>query len=371
MFIPLVDLKAQFQTIKAELNKAIFKVINETKFIQGQDVNKFEEEFAQYIGAKYCLGVNSGTDALILGVRALNLPSGEVLIPANTYISTALAASGNSLKPVFVDVDENDFGINLADLQRKINSRTRALIVVHLYGQPDKIDEIKKIIKKPRKKIYLIEDACQAHGAKYKGFKVGNFGIFSAFSFYPGKNLGAYGDAGALVTNQTKLAGKLRLLREYGQRKKYFHDCLGTNSRLDTIQAGILRVKLKYLDKWNSNRKQIALQYTKLLNKKIPQIKTPKVFPERESVFHLYVIRTAKRDLLLDYLNKKEIQALIHYPIPLHLQEAFKYLGYRRGDLPVVERVSSEITSLPCYPELTSEMVEDIVGKIKFFYERH
>ena len=372
MLIPFVDLKSQYQSIKKEINLAIKKVILSSQFIQGEEVKKFEEEFANYLGAKYCIGVNSGTDALILGIRALEIEKGsEIIVPANTFIATALGVSENGLKPVFVDIDEQDYGINIADLKRKINSKTKAIILVHLYGQPDKIDEVKEIIKKSGKKIYLIEDACQAHGAKYKGKRVGNFGIFSAFSFYPGKNLGAYGDGGAIVTNDKKLAEKIKLLREYGQKKKYYHETLGINSRLDSIQAAILRVKLKYLNKWNKERQEHALLYNKLIQKNIPEIVTPKFFSDRESVFHLYVVKVKKRDQLLDYLIKNNIQALIHYPIPLHLQNAYKFLGYKKGDLPIVEKVSKEIISLPMFAELKKSQIKSIINIMNNFYEKN
>lgn len=370
MVVPFVDLAAQYKEIRVEIDTAIANVINSSKFIGGDDVVRFEEEFANYIGSKFCIGVNSGTDALILGVRALGLSQGdEVIISANTYISGALAASENRAKPVFIDIDEKDFGINLKDLADKINNRTKAVIVTHLNGQPDKIDEVRNILKKSGKKIYLIEDACQAHGAFYKDKRVGSFGIFSAFSFYPGKNLGAYGDAGAIITNDKKLADKYKLLREYGQTKKYYHDNLGVNSRLDSIQAAVLRVKLPYLDKWNNQRKQIAFVYSKYLNKNLPFIKTPDKFNNRESIYHLYVIRIANRDKLLNYLAKNNIQALIHYPVPLHLQNAYKYLGYLKGDLPIVERVSSEILSIPIYPQLGKEKQDYILEKITEFYK--
>jgi dTDP-4-amino-4,6-dideoxygalactose transaminase len=238
IIIPFIDLKAQYKSIKTEVDKTIANVFTRAQFIQGEEVADFEREFASYIGSGYCAGVNSGTDALILGVRALDLPPGdEVVVPVNTYMSTALGASENNLKPVFVDIDEGDFGISLSDLKKKITSRTKAVMVAHLYGQPDKIDEIRDIIKKTRRKIYLIEDACQAHGASYKGKRAGSFGVFAAFSFYPSKNLGAYGDGGAIVTDDRKLAEKHRLFREYGQRRRYFHETMGVNSRLDTIQA--------------------------------------------------------------------------------------------------------------------------------------
>ncbi len=370
MRIPFVDLSAQYKEIKTEIDIAVARIIDSSKFIGGEDVGKFEEEFARYIGNAYCIGVNSGTDALILGVRALGLGQGdEIIIPANTYMSGALAASENGAKPVFVDIDEEDFGINLKNLTNKINNRTRAVIITHLNGQPDKIDEVKNILKKFGRKIYLIEDACQAHGAFYKNKRVGSFGIFSAFSFYPGKNLGAYGDAGAIATNDKMLAGKYKLLREYGQIKKYHHDSIGVNSRLDSIQAAVLRIKLPHLDKWNNERRKIALKYSSYLNEHFSFIKTPDNFNNRESIYHLYVIRIANRNKLLNYLEKNGIQVLIHYPVPLHLQKAYRYLGYSEGDLPIVEKVSSEILSLPIYPELNKEKLDYILEKITKFYK--
>ncbi len=373
MQIPFVDLKTQYQTIRKDINKAISTVINTSQFIQGEETKRFEEEFGKYISTKYCLGVNSGTDALILGIRALGLPSGsEIIVPANTFIATALAVSENDLKPVFVDIDETDYGMELSDLKRKITSRTRAVIAVHLYGQPEKLDEIKKIIKKSKQKIYLIEDACQAHGAFYKTKLVGNFGIFAAFSFYPGKNLGAYGDGGAIVTNDKKIAEKVKFLREYGQKKKYYHITVGVNSRLDSLQAAILKVKLKHLDKWNGKRQEIAKIYSTLLDKLSPHILyTPKIFKDRQSVFHLYVVRVKKRDGLLKYLQENGIQALIHYPTPLHLQKTYSFLGYKKGDLPIVEGVAEQIISLPIFPDLTKKQIKYIVKKIADFYEKN
>ena len=371
MTIPFVDLKIQYQSIKKHIDTAISEVITNTRFIQGKEVSLFEKEFATFLGAKYCIGVNSGTDALILGIRALNLnPGDEVIVPVNTFIATALGVSENKLKPVFVDMDPEDYGMDLDDLEKKITSKTRAILPVHLFGQPEKLDEIKKIIKKSEKQIYLIEDACQAHGAEYKGKKVGSMGIFSAFSFYPGKNLGAYGDGGAIVTNDAKLAETYHMLREYGSKVKYIHDTVGTNTRLDTIQAAILRVKLQYLEKWNNKRQQNAALYTKLFQKELPNIKTPPYILGRESVFHLYIIEVEKRDELLTYLNSHGVQALIHYPIPLHMQKAFADLGYKKGDFPHAEKSAKRMLSLPMFPELTKEQIIYVVGTIKDFYGR-
>lgn len=371
MKIPFVDLKKQYQILKKDIDKSIKDVIAGSRFIQGDEVGQFEKEFAGYLNIKHCLGVGSGTEALILGIRALGLYSqDEVIVPANTFIATALGITENNLKPVFVDIDESDFGINLSDLRRKITHRTKAVIIVHLFGQPDKIEEIKKIISQTKRKIYLIEDCCQAHGAKYKGKSVGNFGVFGAFSFYPGKNLGAYGDAGAIVTKDDRLEKKYRQLREYGQKKKYYHEILGINSRLDTIQAAILRVKLRHLDDWNEKRQRWAAYFNKsIINKKMLEMKTPQIYPQRKSVFHLYVIRTKKRDELSSYLNKNNIQSLIHYPIPLHLQHAFKYLGYHKGDMPIVEKIAGEILSLPIFPELNYQEIDFMVNKIQEFFK--
>jgi len=365
MKVPFVDLSTQYRTLQKPLTRAIQNVLKDTQFIQGAEVTLFEKEFAKFQGAGYCIGVNSGTDALILGIKALHLPFGsEVIIPVHTFIATALGATQNNLTPVFVDADPDDYGMDLADLKKKITSKTKAIIAVHLYGQPEKIDEIKKIIKDSN--IHLIEDACQAHGAMYKGKKVGTFGVFSAFSFYPGKNLGAYGDSGAVITNYAKVAKQVKLLREYGQEKKYHHTILGTNTRLDTMQAAILRTKLPYLDRWNTLRQKWAAYYSKKLMK---GIMTPKIIVGRRSVFHLYVVQVDKRDNLLRVLIKHGIQTLIHYPIPLHLQPAFKYLGYKKGDFPNAERISRKIISLPMHPDLTKKQVDFVIDTIKKFYE--
>lgn len=371
MTIPFVDLKAQYLSIKKPVDSAISEVISNSRFIHGSEVVMFEREFAAYLGAKYCIGVNSGTDALILGIRALGLQSGdEVIVPAHTFIATALGVTENRLKPVFVDMDPHDSGISIPDLRKKITLKTKAIIVVHLYGRPDKLDEIAEIIRATGRNIHLIEDACQAHGAEHKEKKAGSRGIFSTFSFYPGKNLGAYGDGGAIVTSSDELAGKFRLLREYGQKEKYVHETLGVNSRLDTIQAAVLRVKLEKLDGWNSKRRTNATYYSEKLVYLSRYIQTPKDFPDRKSVFHLFVIEADRRNELHKFLNDRGIQTLIHYPIPLHLQGAFSYLGYKKGDFPNAEKSAARILSLPMYPELTKKQIDFIVSAIGEFYER-
>ncbi len=370
MLIPFIDLNSQYKSIKTSVDSAIEKVLKDSHFVGGQEVGLFEAEFVKYLGAKYCISVNSGTDALILGMRGLNLKSGdEVIVPTFTFVATALSVSENNLKPIFVDVDENDYGINLDDLKKKITHRTKAIILVHLYGQPDKIDEVKEIIKKTGRKIYLIEDAAQAHGAEYKGKKVGTFGVFSAFSFYPTKNLGAYGDGGAIVTNDAKLAHQYRLLKEYGQKKKYFYQSFGINSRLDTLQAAILRVKLKCLDHWNAARRNLAHYYTDTLKQNNVSVITPKEYSGRKNIYHVYAIRSKRRNQLQEYLKKNLIATIIHYPSSIHRQIPYlHYLNHQRR-LPIAEKISSEILSLPIYPELTTSMIDYIVKRINNFFE--
>ncbi len=367
--VPFVDLHAQYKHLEKDVQKVLHTTLEESYFVHGHQVQNFEEEFARYIGTTSCVAVNSGTDALLLGMRALNLDhGGEVLMATNSFFAAALSASENGLKPVFCDIDEKDNGINLDDLKRKITSRTRAIILVHLYGQPDKIDEVRDIIKTSHKNILLIEDACQAHGAMYKSHKAGTYGIFSAYSFYPTKNLGAYGDGGAIVTSDSQLTKKLRMLREYGQIDKYHHEIIGLNSRLDTIQAAILSLKLKHLDNWNKKRQQLASDYTQLIKKQIPSIKPPSEFKDRKSIYHLYTIQAQKRDLLWQYLHKKGVITHIHYPVPLHLQRAYSYLKYKPGDLPISEEIAHELLSLPLYPEISAKSMQYVVETIKSFY---
>lgn len=369
MSVPFVDLKGQYHNIQSEIDAAIKRVLEKGQFIGGEEVEDFENEFAAYLDSKHCVSMNSGTDALILGVRALDLPSGsEVILPANTFYATALAASENNLRPVFTDIDETDFGMDLSDLKKKITSKTKAVIAVHLYGQPDKMDEIQEVIKQSGKDIHFIEDAAQTHGAKLNGKRVGTTGIFAAFSFYPGKNLGAYGDGGALTTQDDALAKKYKLLREYGSEQKYYHKSLGRNSRLDTLQAAILRIKLKHLDTWNAQRQKLAAYYTEKLAS-IKGISVPHHFENRAGIYHVYVIRASKRDELQKYLASKGITTIIHYPVPLHLQEAYAYLGYKTGDLPKTEKACEEILSSPMYPEMTTEQADEVIKVIREFYQ--
>jgi len=369
--IPLIDLKAQYHSIKKDIDRALLETLEAGHFVHGVHVEQFEKEFAKYIGTHYSIGVNSGTDALLIGIRALGYkPGDEIIIPANTFMATVTAIVENGLRPVFVDIQDDDYGIDLEDLQKKITSKTRAVIIVHLFGQPEKIDEIQDALNEADHHIDLIEDACQAHGAYYKGKRIGTFGTFAAFSFYPGKNLGAYGDGGAVTTSNPKIAGMIRLLHDHGQDAKYRHVIIGLNSRLDEMQAAVLRVKLKYLEQWNRTRIEIAAYYTQLIGEHAPYVKTPPTLPDRESVHNLFVVRVPQRDQLLQYLKRHDIQTRIPYPVPLHLQRATIGLGYKDGDMPITEACANDMLALPMFPELTAEQCRRIVGAISDFYSR-
>jgi len=368
MNVPFVDLRGHHKMHEAKLMKKIKRICRAGNFIESKEVKAFEQEFSDYIGVAHTIGLNSGTDALTLGLRALDLPTGsEILIPANTYFSAGLAVLLNNNKPVFVDVDLHDYGIDLDDMKKKITQRTRAVITTHLYGQADKIENIQNIIKNKGGKIHLVEDAAQAHGACYNKKRVGGFGTFAAFSFYPTKNLGAYGDGGAITTNDDKLARKISMLKSYGQSKKNHHDILGGNSRLDEIQAAILRVHLQHLDVENAKRQKNAKLYEELLND-TPNIVTPLKFANRKSVYHLYAIMTPRRAALQKYLKEHGVQTQVHYPIPLHLQPAFSKLGYKRGGLPNAEKIARRILSLPMFPHISTSHITYVVKKVNTFF---
>lgn len=362
--IPFVDLKKQYMTIKDEIDVAIKKVLNSSDYILGKELDLFEQEFAKFCNTKFAIGVDSGTSAIELALRALNIGVGdEVITAANTFFATVVSIAITGAKPVLIDIEPDTYNIDPKLLQKSITKKTKAIIPVHLYGQPVEMDEIKRIAQKFNLKI--IEDACQSHGAYYKGKKVGSLGNIGCFSFYPGKNLGAYGDGGMITTNNSKVYNNVLMLRNYGQKKKYYHSMLGYNRRLDTLQSAILRVKLKYLSDWNEKRKQNAEYYNELFKNSC--VITPKIAKNRTHIFHLYVIRIFRRDELLDYLLKNEISCGIHYPIPIHLQKAFKYLGYKKGDFPITEKYAKQILSLPMFPELTKEEIERIATKILEF----
>ena len=355
--VPFVDLGVQYRAISAEIDDAISKVIQDADFILGREVRLFEEEFAEFCDSSYAVGVDSGTSALELALRAFDIgPGDEVITAANSFIASALGISHAGAKPVLVDVDPFTYTLDVKALERAITRRTKAIIPVHLYGHPAHMGPIRQLAD--RHGLVVIEDACQAHGASYKGKRVGSLGHSAAFSFYPGKNLGAYGDGGMVVTKDRKIADRLEMLRNYGQKEKYKHLFRGYNRRLDTMQAAILRVKLKYLEKWNAARRWNAKLYQKHLEGS--GVVVPGEAGGAESVWHLYVIRTERRDALKEHLVIKGINASIHYPIPIHLQPAYQDLGYKRGDFPVTEAYADRILSLPMYAELSDRQIEFI-----------
>jgi len=355
--VPFVDLGVQYRAISAEIDDAISKVIQDADFILGREVRLFEEEFAEFCDSSYAVGVDSGTSALELALRAFDIgPGDEVITAANSFIASALGISHAGAKPVLVDVDPFTYTLDVKALERAITRRTKAIIPVHLYGHPAHMGPIRQLAD--RHGLVVIEDACQAHGASYKGKRVGSLGHAAAFSFYPGKNLGAYGDGGMVVTKDRKIANRLEMLRNYGQKEKYKHLFRGYNRRLDTMQAAILRVKLKYLEKWNAARRWNAKLYQKHLEGS--GVVVPGEAGGAESVWHLYVIRTERRDALKEHLVIKGINASIHYPIPIHLQPAYQDLGYKRGDFPVTEAYADRILSLPMYAELSDRQIEFI-----------
>jgi dTDP-4-amino-4,6-dideoxygalactose transaminase len=366
MNVPLVDLPTSIKKSKKEIFQTIKKAIISSSFILGDQVKEFEDNFAKYVGAKYCIGVGSGTDALMLSLKAYGIGEGdEVIIPAFTFIATALAVIHAGARPVFVDIIFDSHLIDYKEIENRITKKTKVIIPVHLYGQPCEMDEIKKIAKKH--KLIVLEDACQAHGSLYKKKYAGALGDVAAFSFYPAKNLGAFGDAGAITTSNKKIAEKLILLRNYGAEEKYVHKLIGYNSRLDSLQAAILNIKLRFLDKQNKKRKKHAHLYSSFL-KDLP-VELSSESTNIQSNYHLYTICVKKRNELLEYLKSKNIYCGIHYPMPLHLQPALVYLNHKIGDFPISEKVASETLSLPMYPEMTNEQIEYICKQIKEFFE--
>lgn len=362
--IPLVDLHAQYAAIRGDIDSAIQNVIDTTSFIMGPDVRRFEEAFAAFCGVTHCVGVSNGTAALELALRALQIgPGAEVITPSHTFIATAEAISNVGAKPVFVDIDPETYTVTPAAVTAAITPITRAILPVHLYGQPAAMTGLNEIAK--QRGLVVIEDAAQAHGATWQGKMTGSLADAACFSFYPGKNLGAYGDAGAVTTNDAGLAEQIRLLRNHGRRSKYVHDIVGTNERIDTLQAAILAAKLPYLAKWTAKRQALAARYTELLAN--CEVNLPQVAPGATSAWHLYVIRTPRRDQLLHFLKENGVEGGIHYPVPLHLQPAYASLGYQRGDLPVTEAIADTCLSLPLYPEMTGAQQDRIVELIYTF----
>lgn len=349
--LEFVDLARQYASLQTELDTAVLRAIGRGDYILGEDLRAFEEEFAAYLDVPHAIGVGDGTDALCLALRALGIGTGdEVIVPANTFIATALAVSNAGARPVLVDCEPQFYNLDVAAARAAITPRTKAIIPVHLYGQSADMDAILEVAR-PRG-IRIIEDAAQAHGARYKGRRCGGLGDVGCFSFYPGKNLGAYGDGGAIVTRDAALAERIRHLRNWGQREKYVHTEKGCNSRLDTVQAAVLRVKLRRLDAWNARRRQLAARYHELLADST--LTLPQAAPWAEPVWHLYVVQTAERARLQQALDAANIGHGIHYPVPIHLQPAYADLGHRRGDFPVAEALAERILSLPIFPELTA-----------------
>ncbi len=366
MKIPLVDLKAQYTAIKEEIDEAMGRVLNNCNFILGEEVRLFEEEFAAFCRAECAVGIASGTAALHLALRACGVGAGdEVITTPLTFIATAEAISHCGARPVFVDIDPLTYNIDPPRIEAAVNEKTRAILPVHLYGQPANMKPILEIAH--RYKLKVIEDAAQAHGASYQGRPVGTLGDAACFSFFPGKNLGAYGDAGAVVTNDPEIADKVRLLRNHGRHDKYEHLIEGYGERLDALQAAVLRVKLRHLPDWTSARQRVARQYTELLSN-LDWLITPYCQPLAQHVYHLYVVRVQRREELQHWLKSREIATGVHYPIPLHLQPAYSHLGYVKGDFPEAEQAASEILSLPMYPELASSQIKAIVEALTGFY---
>jgi dTDP-4-amino-4,6-dideoxygalactose transaminase len=358
--IPLVDLGAQHRQIADEVARGFEAVFSNTSFILGAQVEAFEKAFAQFVGAKHCIGVANGTDALELAVRAAGIgPGDEVVLPTNTFIATALAVARAGATPVLVDADPVHHLIDVEQAATKITKRTRALMPVHLYGQVAPMEAIQSLAK--LHDLVVIEDAAQAQGATRGGVSAGSFGLAAGTSFYPGKNLGAYGDAGAVTTNSDQIAEKVRALRNYGSQIKYHHPETGFNSRLDTLQAVVLAAKLPRLADWNRARREAARRYRELLGG-LSGVVLPEAAAGNEHVFHVYVVRVPRRDDVLKKLNAEGIGAGIHYPVPIHLQGAFKQLGHQRGAFPVAEKASDEILSLPMFAEITAEQQERVAA---------
>ncbi|MDD5362996.1 MAG: DegT/DnrJ/EryC1/StrS family aminotransferase [Ignavibacteria bacterium] len=369
MKVPFVDLKTQYNSIKEEVGAAINEVLDNTAYILGKSVYNFEDKFAKAHGLKHCFGVSSGTDGNHLAIWSLGISAGdEVIIPANTFIATAWGTTLCGAKPVFADCHPDSYNIDASKIENLITPNTKAIVAVHLYGQPADMDELKKIAA--RHNIHLVEDCAQAHLSEYKGTRVGSFGITSSFSFYPGKNLGAYGEGGAVCTNDDEIASKLKMMREHGSHEKYTHLVYGHNYRMEGIQGAVLGVKMNHIEKWTEERRSAASLYKKYF-KDIPEVILPKEMDYSKHVYHLFVIRTTSseiRNKLQAYLSEKGIATGLHYPIPLHLQPCFSHLNYKKGDMPVSENLADCGLSLPIYPELSEEQIIYISDCVKSFY---
>jgi dTDP-4-amino-4,6-dideoxygalactose transaminase len=365
MEVPFVDLRSEHRILRDELNEAIQQVMDRSDFALGKDVSLFEEEFARFCGTEYAVGVDSGLAALELGLRAYGIgPGDEVIVPAHTFVATAAAASFAGARPVFVDVEKSTYNMDIGQIEAAINTRTRAIIPVHLYGLPAEMEPILNLAEKHG--LVVIEDACQAHGARYQGRRAGSMGHAAAFSFYPTKNLGGCGDAGMLVTDDASVVEQVRAMRNCGQREKYYHELPPFNHRMDTLQAAILRVKLRYLDGWIEARRRNAALYDELLTGS--GVVTPVETPDATHVYHLYVIRTPERDALQVHLREQGVGAAIHYPVPVHLQPYYAGNGFSRGQFPVTEQVCDQILSLPMFPGMTIEQVQHVAAEVTRFF---
>lgn len=362
MKVPFVDLRSMHEEIREELRSVFDRVLDQSTFVLGPEVQRFEQEFAAYVGTGHCVALNTGTAALHLVLAALGIgPGDEVITVPHTFIATAEAISAVGARPVFVDIDPVSFTMDPALLRAAITPRTRAIIPVDLYGQIADMDPILEIADQHG--IPVVEDACQAHGAEYRGRKAGAFGRAGCFSFYPGKNLGACGEGGAVTTDDADLAHRIRLWRDHGSSKRYEHVFPGLNMRMEGIQGGVLSVKLKYLDLWNDQRRRAAASFNQALAN--TDIETPTELPNRRHVYHLYVVQSDNRDLLRRRLADAGVETGLHYPTPLHLQEAYRFLGYREGDFPVTERVRSRILSLPMYPHIAPAAIERVASELQ------
>ena len=359
--IPFVDLKAQYLSIKDEIDTAVLKVLGSTQFVLGNEVTALEEEFANYCEANEGIAVNTGTSALHLALLAAGIgPGDEVITVPFTFVATVAAIDYTGATPVFVDIDPVSYTIDVTQIENAITERTRAILPVHLYGQPADMDPILEIAR--RYGLTVIEDAAQAHRAEYKGRRVGSISDLSCFSFYPGKNLGAYGEGGMVVTNNPEYTRTIRMLRDWGQQSKYHHVLKGYNYRMDGLQGAILRVKLRHLDQWTEARRAHAAQYDQLLADS--GVKTPTVMPYSHHVYHVYAMRSLQRDALQQELNERGIQTGIHYPIPVHLQQAYADLGYKLGDFPCSESAANQVLSLPMYAELSPEQIKIVSAAV-------
>jgi dTDP-4-amino-4,6-dideoxygalactose transaminase len=364
--VPFLDLGPSHEGLKAELLAALSDLIDANAYTNGPEVARFEQQFAAFCGADLCIGVASGLDALQLGLLAAGVkPSDDVIVPANTFFATFEAVSHIGARPVPVDVSEQDYNLDAAHLEATLTDRTRAVVPVHLYGQLADIRRVQEIAG--RHGLIVVEDACQAHGAMRDGIRAGTAGLAGAFSFYPGKNLGAFGDAGALVTSDPVLAENMRMLREHGQRQKYRHEQIGYTSRLDTVQALVLLCKLPHLDAWNAQRRELAARYEAGLAN-IGDIRLPPVPAGSEPVWHLYVLRTARRDELAAHLRSQGIGVGLHYPQPPHLSPAYAELGFGAGAFPLTEALSRELLSLPLFPGMTDEQLDTVVAAVTRFF---